>query len=89
MSSIGVLTILLWTRMVLSCGQRHRERLSGALRGAVIAAANQFTHDFDTAYKLGHDALARIGHPVMLMHGNDVGGHAAVLALFDEVIAEG
>jgi hypothetical protein len=57
--------------------------------GAVIAAANQLTHDFDTAYKLGHDALAQIGHPVMLMHINDVRGHAAVLALFDEVIAKG
>jgi hypothetical protein len=57
--------------------------------GALIAAANQLTHDFDAAYKLGHEALARIGHHVILMHVNDVRGHAAVLALFDQVIAEG
>ena len=53
--------------------------------GAVIAAAYQLTHDFDAAFKLGHEALdwpSRQAHAV-----NDVRGHAAVLALFDEIIA--
>jgi len=54
--------------------------------GAVLAAAYQLTHDFDAAYKLGHKVLARL---ITLVHVNDVKGHAAVLALFDEVIAEG
>lgn len=49
--------------------------------GAVIAAAYQLTHDFDAA----HD-LPRYG-PATLIHVNDARGHAAVLALFDEVIA--
>jgi hypothetical protein len=53
--------------------------------GAVIAAAYQLTHDFDTAHKLGHEALASIGRPVTRV--NDVRGHAAVLAVFDEIIA--
>jgi hypothetical protein len=53
--------------------------------GAAIAAAYQLTHDFDTAHKLGHEALASIGRPVTRV--NDVRGHAAVLAVFDEIIA--
>ena len=53
--------------------------------GAVLAAAYQLTHDFDTAHKLGHEALASIGRPVTRV--NDVRGHAAVLAVFDEIIA--
>ena len=55
--------------------------------GAVIAAANQLTHDFDAAYKLGHEVLAPIGHSIVVMHVNDTRGHSAVLALFDQVIA--
>jgi NifU-like protein involved in Fe-S cluster formation len=55
--------------------------------GAVIAAAYQLTHDFDTADKLGQEAIAPIGTLVTLMHVNDTRGHSAVLALFDEVIA--
>ena len=82
MSSVGVRAILLSTRMVPSCRHYHHERL-----GAVIAAAYQLTHDFDTAHKLGHEALLPIGHPATLMRVNDTRGHAAVLALFDEVIA--
>jgi hypothetical protein len=54
--------------------------------GAVLAAAYQLTHDFDAAHKLGYEALASIGH-VALMSANDTRGHAAVLALFDEIIA--
>ena len=55
--------------------------------GAVIAAAYQLTHDLDEAYKLGH-LRPRYG-PATVIHVNDVRGHAAVLALFDEVIAAG
>ena len=55
--------------------------------GAVIAAAYQLTHDFDTAHKLGHEALAPIGGPIPVMHINDTRGHSAALALFDRVIA--
>ena len=55
--------------------------------GAVIAAAYQLTHDFDTAHKLGHEVLAPIGGLVTLMHVNDTRGYSAVLALFDRVIA--
>jgi hypothetical protein len=55
--------------------------------GAVIAAAYELTHDFDAAHDLAHNALpARYG-PATLVHINDMRGHAAVLALFDEVIA--
>ena len=55
--------------------------------GAMIAAAYQLTHDFDTAHKLGHEVLAPIGGLVTLMHVNDTRGHSAALALFDRVIA--
>jgi hypothetical protein len=55
--------------------------------GAALAAAYQLTHDFDTAYKLGHEALAPFCLPALLMHLNDTMGHAAVLTLFDDVIA--
>ena len=55
--------------------------------GAVLAAAYQLTHDFDTAHKLGLEVLAPIGGPIPLMHINDSRGHSAALALFDRVIA--
>ena len=55
--------------------------------GAVIAAAYQITHDFDAAHQLGHEALRPRYGAATLIHVNDVRGHAAVLALFDEVIA--
>ena len=55
--------------------------------GAVIAAAYQLTHDFDTAHELGYKAIAPIGSSVTLMNVNDTRGHSAVLALFDRVIA--
>jgi hypothetical protein len=57
--------------------------------GAVIAAAYQLTHDFDAAHDLGHKALCPCYGPATLMYVNDARGHAAVLALFDEVIAAG
>jgi len=57
--------------------------------GALIAAAYQLTHDLDAAYKLGHEALRPRYGPATVIHVNDVRGQAAVLALFDEVIAAG
>ena len=55
--------------------------------GAVIAAAYQLTQDFDAADQLGLEALGPRYGAVTLIHVNDKIGHAAVLALFDEVIA--
>jgi hypothetical protein len=55
--------------------------------GAVIAAAYQLTHNFNAAYRLGHEALRPRYSPATLIHINDVRGHAAVLVLFDEFIA--
>ena len=57
--------------------------------GAVIAAADQLTHDFDAAHALAQNALRPRYGPATLVHVNDARGHAAVLALFDEVIAAG
>jgi hypothetical protein len=57
--------------------------------GAVIAAAHQLTHDFDAAHALGHKALRPRYCPATLIYVNDARGHAAVLALFDEVMAAG
>jgi hypothetical protein len=55
--------------------------------GAAIAAAYQLTHDFDAADQLGHEALRPRYGAATVIHVNDTRGHAAVLALFDEVIA--
>ena len=57
--------------------------------GAVIAAAYQLTHDLDAAHQLRHDALRPRHGAATLIYANDTVGHAAVLALFDEVIAAG
>jgi hypothetical protein len=57
--------------------------------GAVLAAAYQLTHDLDTANKLGDEVLAPFCRPALLMQLNDTLGHAAVLTLFDDVIAAG
>ena len=57
--------------------------------GALIAAAYQLTHDFDAAHQLGHEALRPRYGAATLIYVNDTRGHAAVLALFDEVIAAG
>jgi len=57
--------------------------------GAVIAAAYQLTQDYDAAHQLGHEVLGPHYRTATLMHINDTRGHAAVLALFDEVIAAG
>jgi hypothetical protein len=53
----------------------------------VIAAAYQLTQDYDTAHRLGHEALRPRYGAATLIYVNDTRGHAAVLALFDEVIA--
>jgi hypothetical protein len=55
--------------------------------GAVIAAAYQLTHNSDVAYQVGYQALRPRYGSATLIHVNDVRGHAAVLALLDEVIA--
>jgi hypothetical protein len=55
--------------------------------GAMIAAAYELTRDFDAAYDLAHKALYPHYSTATLIHVNDMRGHAAVLALFDEVIA--
>src|SRR5262249_46268762 len=57
--------------------------------GAVIAAAYQLTHDFDAADRLGYEALRPRYGPVTAMHVNATMGHAAVLALFDELMVAG
>ena len=54
--------------------------------GAVIAAAYQLTHDHDAANALAHKALHPLYGTATLVRVNDMRGHAAVLALFDEVI---
>ena len=55
--------------------------------GALIAAAYQLTNDYNAAHQLGHEVLGTHYRAATLMHVNDSRGHAAVLALFDEVIA--
>ena len=54
--------------------------------GAVIAAAFQLTQDYDAAYVLAQNALRPYCGLSTLVHVNDERGHAAVIALFDEVI---
>jgi hypothetical protein len=55
--------------------------------GAVIAAAYQLTHNTDAAYQVGYQILRPRYGSATLIHTNDERGHAAVLALFDEIIA--
>ena len=57
--------------------------------GALIAAAYELTNDYDAAHLLGHEVLRPHYSPATVIHVNDIRGHAAVLALFDEVIAAG
>ena len=54
---------------------------------AVIAAAYQLTKDYDAANQLAHNALRPDYGISTLVHVNDLRGHGAVLALFDEVIS--
>ena len=55
--------------------------------GALIAAAHELTHDLDAAHDLALKALRPQWGTSTLVRVNDIRGHAAVLALFDEVIA--
>ncbi len=55
--------------------------------GALIAAAYELTHDFDAAHDLAFKALRPQWGTSTLVRVNDITGHTAVLALFDEVIA--
>ena len=64
---------------------------SGAKRrcalGALIAAAYQITNDLSRAHDLAISAVRPLYGTATLVNVNDVRGHAAVLALFDEVVA--
>jgi len=55
--------------------------------GALIAAAYQITHDYRGAHDLAIRALRPLHGGATLVNVNDMRGHAAVLALFDETIA--
>ena len=56
--------------------------------GAVLAAAYQLTHHLDVAHTLARQLLVPIGYPTTNMSVNDNRGHSAVLALFDQLIAD-
>jgi hypothetical protein len=88
MSSIGAVAIAVDVN-----GVWVSPTFAGAVKrcalGAVIAAAYQLTNDFDAAHQLGHEALGPRYRAATLMQINDISGQAAVLALFDEVIAAG
>src|SRR4029078_10538439 len=71
----------------VSVSPTHASAVKRCGLGAVIAAAYQLTHDYDAAHRLGHEALRPHYSPATLIYLNDIRGHAAVLALFDEVIA--
>jgi hypothetical protein len=55
--------------------------------GALIMAAYQLTHDHRGAHDLAIQAQRPRYGPATFIQVNDVRGHAAVIALFDEVIA--
>jgi hypothetical protein len=55
--------------------------------GALIAAAYQITNDFSRAHDLAISAVRPLHGSATLVNINDVRGHAAVLALLDEVVA--
>jgi hypothetical protein len=57
--------------------------------GALIMAAYQITNDRRQAHDLAIQAMRPLHGSATLVNVNDVRGHAAVLALFDEVIAAG
>jgi hypothetical protein len=57
--------------------------------GALIMAAYQITTDRREAINLAIKAMRPLHGSATLMHVNDSRGHAAVLGLFDEVIAAG
>lgn len=55
--------------------------------GALIAAAHHMTNDCSRAHDLTANAVSCFGGSGALIGVNDMNGHAAVLALFDEAIA--
>jgi hypothetical protein len=55
--------------------------------GALIAAAYEFTHDYDTADHLACEALRPHCGISTLIYLNDMSGHAAALELFAKVVA--
>lgn len=55
--------------------------------GALISAAYQLTNEYRGAHDLAIQALRPLYGSATLVHANDIRGHAAMLALFDEVIA--
>jgi hypothetical protein len=55
--------------------------------GALIAAAYQITNDLSRAHDLAISAVRPLYGSATLVNVNDVRGHAAVLALLDEVLA--
>jgi hypothetical protein len=55
--------------------------------GALIAAAYEITRKHRAAYDLAIRAMRPLYGTATLVRVNDMRGHAAVLALFDEVIA--
>ena len=55
--------------------------------GALIASARHMTNDCDQSYRLVFRAATQFGGSTALIEVNDTDGHAAVIALFDEVIA--
>ena len=57
--------------------------------GALIMAAYQITNDHREAHDLAIKAMRPLHGSATLVNVNDVRGHAAVLALFDEVMAAG
>jgi hypothetical protein len=57
--------------------------------GALIMAAYRITNDRRHAHDLAIKAMRPLHGSATLVNVNDVRGHAAVLALFDEVIAAG
>ena len=61
----------------------------GAVLGALLMAACEITRDHRAAYDLAIRAMRPLHGTATLVKVNDLRGHAAVLALFDEVIAAG
>jgi len=55
--------------------------------GALIAAAYQITNDHRQAHALAITALRPVHGSATLVKINDIRGHSAGLAVFDEVIA--
>ena len=57
--------------------------------GALLMAAYEITGEHRAAYDLAIKAMRPLHGTATLVKVNDIRGHAAVLALFDEVIAAG